>query len=621
MFVDGVFGRVRCAAHVLLLGIGISALAQWPSLAADSISLAWDPSPGTNIAGYHLYYGVASGAYTNSVVIGAATNATISGLAAGQTYYFAAAAFDDAGLESDLSNEVLASTPAPRPPTDTAPWISAIADQSTVKNLSTAPIGFTIGDAETDAADLVLSATSSAPALLPVAAIQFAGADGNRTVRLNPAPGQVGQTFVTVCVSDGVLSSSTTFALTVTAAPAITLSTTGNGTITPDLSGQRLVIGRTYTVTATPQAGQEFAGWTGSITSSAPTLRFALRNNMVLEASFVTSPYVPVQGLYTGLFYEQDQVRQYSSGAFALYVNNRGYYSGRLALGPGYHAFAGRLNLQCQATNVLAAGAKRMRVEMQTGALADQLSGRVTGNGWIAELSANRSVFDARTNPAPWAGIYTLVIPGQSEGAPPLGDGFGVAVVSSNGTVLCGGSLGDHYGFSRSAYLSKEGLWPLYSPLYSNQGSVLSWLTFTNRSSDDINGALSWIRPACRSAASYPAGFTNECLALGSRYVPPTTPGNPLLNLTNASVAFMGGNLATDFTNSICLGQYNCVTNRSSNRLGLVFYPRNGFFRGGVIDPSSGRPMLFGGAVFQKQNTGFGLLVGTNLNSRVVLAE
>jgi hypothetical protein len=57
------------------------------------------------VLGYQLYYGVASGQYSTVLDTGSATSASVGGLAGGQTYYFAATAYD-AERESGFSNEV-----------------------------------------------------------------------------------------------------------------------------------------------------------------------------------------------------------------------------------------------------------------------------------------------------------------------------------------------------------------------------------------------------------------------------------------------------------------------------------------------------------------------------------
>ena len=60
-----------------------------------------------------IYFGPASGAYTNSVAVGNVTNATLTNLKAGAIYYFAATAHDGSGLESAFSNETSYTPPLP----------------------------------------------------------------------------------------------------------------------------------------------------------------------------------------------------------------------------------------------------------------------------------------------------------------------------------------------------------------------------------------------------------------------------------------------------------------------------------------------------------------------------
>ena len=89
---------------LLVLLFGIFFRCALSANAATAI-LQWDPSPSPEAAGYRIYFGVASGDYTDTVSVGVVTTATITGLVTGTKYYFAATAFDAAGSESEFSNE------------------------------------------------------------------------------------------------------------------------------------------------------------------------------------------------------------------------------------------------------------------------------------------------------------------------------------------------------------------------------------------------------------------------------------------------------------------------------------------------------------------------------------
>ena len=70
------------------------------------VALAWGASPTPGITGYRVYYGAASGNYSNSVVVGNATTNMVPGLVSGVTYFFAVTAYNASGLEGTFSNEI-----------------------------------------------------------------------------------------------------------------------------------------------------------------------------------------------------------------------------------------------------------------------------------------------------------------------------------------------------------------------------------------------------------------------------------------------------------------------------------------------------------------------------------
>jgi hypothetical protein len=77
---------------------------------ASSVTLMWDPNAELDLKGYKLYYGTASGVYPKVVDVGNNETCTVP-LRPGETYYFAATAYNMALIESTYSNEVVYTVP------------------------------------------------------------------------------------------------------------------------------------------------------------------------------------------------------------------------------------------------------------------------------------------------------------------------------------------------------------------------------------------------------------------------------------------------------------------------------------------------------------------------------
>ena len=69
-------------------------------------NLSWDPSLSTDVVGYYLYIGTASGIYSYTIDVGMGTSYTLNNVEVGNTYYFAVTAYDSSRLESGFSNEL-----------------------------------------------------------------------------------------------------------------------------------------------------------------------------------------------------------------------------------------------------------------------------------------------------------------------------------------------------------------------------------------------------------------------------------------------------------------------------------------------------------------------------------
>ncbi|CAN5500245.1 hypothetical protein BH11PLA2_BH11PLA2_03460 [soil metagenome] len=97
--------------------------------------------------------------------------------------------------------------------TNTPPTISNIANQSVLAGATVGPLNFTVGDAETPAAALTVTATSSNTSVVIPGNITFGGSGTNRTITV-PTTGVNGNTTITVTVTDsGGLTSTDTFVI------------------------------------------------------------------------------------------------------------------------------------------------------------------------------------------------------------------------------------------------------------------------------------------------------------------------------------------------------------------------------------------------------------------------
>jgi hypothetical protein len=100
-------------------------------------------------------------------------------------------------------------------PVNDAPFISSIAPQTVNEDTPTALVPFTVWDVESPVSNLLVTASSSNPTLIPPNALFIAGNGSNRTVKVVPATNQFGTATVTLAVNDGNLSTFSSFLLTI----------------------------------------------------------------------------------------------------------------------------------------------------------------------------------------------------------------------------------------------------------------------------------------------------------------------------------------------------------------------------------------------------------------------
>jgi hypothetical protein len=394
--------------------------------------------------------------------------------------------------------------------------------------------------------------------------------------------------------------------------------------VSPNYNGHVLEIGRTYTITAKPARGFLFTNWSGFETTSAPVLNFVMQSNEVLQANFVSSPFIPVRGAYTGLFFDTNSPAHENAGAFALTLDDKGGFRGTVRTGAKPRKFAGTFSLDRVAVTNIAATATEPALSLALG--IDVVNGVINGEITIgtnpvpSTLVAFRNPFSTKLNPAPNSGLYNTALPGADEmSAGPSGDGFIPLTVSTAGRVSGRGTLADGNGLKVLSITSASAWVPIYVPLYSGRGSIFGWLTVTNDPVNDVAGTLWWTKPGTVGGSIHPTGFTNRIDTLGSRYTT-VARGVPVLALAAGTISVSGGNLdGASFTNVFTLLGDNEIV--GDNQLNLSISTSKGALTGSFVDPISGRKRTVKGIALPKQNQARGFFLGSDESGRVFVEE
>ncbi len=336
------------------------------------------------------------------------------------------------------------------------------------------------------------------------------------------------------------------------------------------------------------------------------------------------NPLTTLKGVYSGLFYESTGVQANSSGYFNLTLTDRRTFTGKLMHTGKTYTLNGTFatNGVAQVTIPrLSLSSLNVTLNLNlSGAANDQMSGRVTDGIWSSDLFGNRSVF-AITNPAPYAGKYTMAFGGNPGNVnKPAGDGLGMVTVKPDGTVTLAGVLADATAVSQSTPVARDGSWPLYASLYGGNGVVIGWMTFTNTADSNLEGDVSWIKTGIVGGKYYPRGFTNDIVAVGSTFSTPAV-GTRILTLTNAFVELSDGNLSRSLTNRVTLNTNNVVSAAlpNTNSLVVTITSSSGAVTGGFVNPQTKARMSMRGVVLQKQNGIYGFFQGTNQSGLFLL--
>ncbi len=196
------FGLPNIVSFFVSTGPPILSNCSTTLLTENSVSLNVDVTGdgGEDISQRGFYYGTSPNPTTNQTLV-AGTIGTmgtpVTGLVPGTLYYYRGFATNSNGTTymADCTFTTIVST-------NNYPTITAISNQFICPNSATAPLSFTIDDAETPVASLVVSAVSSNTTLIPNASIVISGSGATQRVTVTPALGQTGLVTITLTVSD-----------------------------------------------------------------------------------------------------------------------------------------------------------------------------------------------------------------------------------------------------------------------------------------------------------------------------------------------------------------------------------------------------------------------------------
>jgi fibronectin type 3 domain-containing protein len=524
-------------------------------------------------------------------------------------------------------------------PVNTAPTISTIPPQTISVGQSTVPLPFTISDAETAAANLAVSAVATDTTLVPNGNITLGGAGANRTVTVTPTPGQTGSAIIKVSVNDGTNTTISSFTLTVqlpatnspptistisdqvgyvdtalgpvpftigdSQTPAANLSVSVVSSAEAVVPSANIVLGgngANRTLSLTPAAGQVGVAQITITVSDGTNSAQASFNVTIEQPTVMTKSSLPPSSTYNGLFYESDAVRTRSAGQFKVTVSASGKYSGQLIMTTGKYPFSGQFGVLCQGTNIIVrrlATTLTVQFSLNPDGSINPFAGNISDGTWTAGMQGARAAFNAKTNPAPYGGTYTLAVPSQDfDASIPVGNSYGSVRVDGSGNIKFSGVLADGTKVTQGSQLSEDGMWPLFVPLYKGQGLVMAWVSFANRTTDDLHGGLNWLKQPNLLSKYYPAGFTLEGNAVGSLFSAPSA------LVLNADVAQLQSNG----------GAASVVTAIKVSR-------STGTFKGSLMDKTTGKLSKFQGALLLKTQTGYGFILEAGQSAPLTLTQ
>jgi hypothetical protein len=332
----------------------------------------------------------------------------------------------------------------------------------------------------------------------------------------------------------------------------------------------------------------------------------------------ITDEEPTIRGVYNGVVSGTPRSAA-GSGFVEFAISESGSYTGTLRLAGKRYALRGKFSAADGTTEPIPLATPNPLVfspSLNTGTRV--ISGVFKEDSkTVALASAGVAPYSSK-NPFDRPGRYAVLFAppqlqaGQSAATIPQGTGYGFLTIKKTGAATISGVLCDGRKFSSGASMTVADAFALYVPVDTGSGAFVGSLALKEATAaNDVEGVVSWIKPANAKAGIFKTGFSVTLTSSGSIFTVPRR-DESFTSAEEASVTVQHGNLNSAFVNTLKIDSRGRVAVDSPvlNRLSLSVSRSTGLMTGSFQITGSSVKQVFSGAFLQKQARGAGFFIG-----------
>lgn len=388
------------------------------------------------------------------------------------------------------------------------------------------------------------------------------------------------------------------------ATAVLNVTVQGNGKVSPYYGEHKLKAGKSYKLTAKPDSGFKFAGWSGNVESQESEITVVLNTNTTIVANF--TPLLTKAGKYFGLIYEEETVEYSTTGLIQINLLSDGRWKAKMSFIDESINCEGSFDNNGSSIVSINRGAKPpLAIVLKMQDNPSVINGWITGLDRKTLFSAKPQLADVKTT----VGSYTLIMVSPTNTQSEPGDGFARLNIDNSGNCQIEGKLGNGASFSSTVPVV-DSTAPVFIPL--RKDLIAGWLVFTNSETQTIAGELYWFKSSKSAVEKF------KLRPIGSIYEKPGK-GENIMDSKNLVIALSGGGLDS-IVGSIVEIEPEIKTTFSEVDLKYSFDSNTGFFKGTFLYPGTKKTIKYEGAILQKTKWGSGHFIMENKSGLVFVA-